>query len=62
VLTYVAFLVGGKFIDRCIVNLPAHTVFQRLTGWMRQHPQMGDKEWVESLDDAAAALNLCEAR
>jgi hypothetical protein len=60
ILTYVAFLAGGNFIDGCIMHLPASYLFEKVVTWMRDHPEQGDKEWVDSLEDALTALDLCK--
>ena len=56
VLAYVKFLVDAGSIDTCIMQLPANDVAAKLIGWMREHP---DKDWIDSLDTALTALNLC---
>ena len=55
VLTYVKFLADGGFLDKCIMQLPADDV----AGWMVSHPQYGEKDWVDCLDDAITTLKLC---
>jgi len=40
-------------------QLPAGDVGAKLIGWMREHPEYHDKDWVDCLDDAIAALKLC---
>ena len=56
VLSYVKFLLDAGSIDTCIMYLPANDVAAKLIGWMREHP---DKDWIDSLDTALTALNLC---
>jgi hypothetical protein len=56
VLSYVKFLADADWIDGCIMHLPANDVAVKLIGWMREHP---DKDWIDSLDTALTALNLC---
>jgi hypothetical protein len=60
VLAYVKFLVDGGFLDQCIMQLPAGDVAAKLIGWMRDHPEYREKDWVDCLDDALAALKLCK--
>jgi hypothetical protein len=59
ILEYVKFLADGELIDGCILQLPAAEVAAKLIGYMRDHPESGDKEWVDCLDDAITALKLC---
>ncbi len=59
VLAYVKFLADGELINRCILQLPAAEVATKLVGYMHDHPESGDKDWVECLDDAIATLKLC---
>ena len=56
VLFYVEFLADSGSIDACVMHLPANDVAAMLIGWMRDHP---DKDWIDSLDTALAALHLC---
>jgi hypothetical protein len=56
VLSYVKFLADAGWIDECIMHLPANDVAVKLIGWMREHP---DKDWIDSLDTALTALDLC---
>jgi hypothetical protein len=56
VLSYVKFLADAGWIDGCIMHLPADDVVVKLIGWMREHP---DKDWIDSLDTALTALDLC---
>jgi hypothetical protein len=56
VLSYVKFLVDAGSIDACVMHLPANEVAAKLIGWMGAHP---DKDWIDSLDTALAAINLC---
>ena len=56
VLSYVKFLADAGWIDGCIMHLPADDVAVKLIGWMREHP---DKDWIDSLDTALTALDLC---
>ena len=60
VLAYVKFLVDGGFLDRCIMQLPAADVTSKLIGWMRNHPEYREKDWVDCLDDAITTLKLCD--
>ena len=60
VLAYVKFLADGGFLDQCVMQLPASDVAAKLIGWMRDHPEYRDKDWVDCLDDAIAALRLCD--
>jgi hypothetical protein len=59
VLAYVKFLADGGLLDQCVMQLPAADVTAKLIGWMRDHPEYRDKDWVDCLDDAIAALKLC---
>jgi hypothetical protein len=59
ILEYVKFLADGEPIDRCILQLPASEVAAKLIGYMRDHPESGDKDWVDCLDDAIATLKIC---
>lgn len=59
VLAYVKFLVDGGLLDQCIMQLPASDVAAKLIGWMRDHPQYSEKDWVDCLDDAISTLKLC---
>ena len=59
VFAYVKFLVDGGFLDQCVMQLPAGDVAANLIGWMRDHPEYRDKDWVDCLDDAIATLKLC---
>jgi hypothetical protein len=59
VLAYVKFLVDGGILDQCVMQLPAGDLAAKLIGWMRDHPQYREKDWVDCLDDAIAALRLC---
>jgi len=59
VLAYVKFLVDGGILDHCVMQLPAGDVAAKLIGWMRDHPEYRDKDWVDCLDDAIAMLKLC---
>jgi hypothetical protein len=56
VLSYVKFLADAGSIDSCVMHLPANDVATKLVGWMREHP---DKDWIDSLDTALTALDLC---
>ena len=56
VLSYVKFLADAGSIDACVTHLPANDVAAKLIGWMREHP---DKDWIDSLDTALTALDLC---
>ena len=58
ILAYVKFLADGELIDRCILQLPAGEVAAKLIGYMRDHTD-SEKDWVDCLDDAIAALKLC---
>jgi hypothetical protein len=49
----------GGFLDQCVMQLPAGDVAANLIGWMRDHPEYRDKDWVDCLDDAIATLKLC---
>jgi len=60
VLAYVKFLVDGGFLDQCIMQLPAADVASKLIGWMRDHPEYSEKNWVDCLDDAITTLKLCD--
>jgi hypothetical protein len=60
VLAYVKFLADGGFLDQCIMQLPASDVAAKLIGWMRDHPEYGEKDWVDCLDDAITTLKLCD--
>jgi len=59
VLAYVKFLADGGFLKKCRTRLPAAEVAAKLIQWMRDHPQDVEEDWVDCLDDAAAALKLC---
>ena len=59
VLAYVKFLVDGGFPDQCIMQVPAGDVAAKLIGWMRDHREYADKNWVDCFDDAIATLKLC---
>jgi hypothetical protein len=61
ILEYVKFLADGELIDRCILQLRASEVAAKLIGYMRDHPESGDREWVDSLDDAIITLKLCDS-
>jgi hypothetical protein len=56
VLSYVKFLADAGWIDGCIMHLPADDVAVKLIGWMREHPE---NDWIDSLDTALTALDLC---
>jgi hypothetical protein len=60
VLAYVKFLTDAGFLDQCIMQRPANDVAAKLIGWMRDHPEYGEKNWVDCLDDAITALKLCD--
>ena len=60
VLAYVKFLADGGFLDQCIMQLPAADVASKLIGWMRDHPEYSEKNWVDCLDDAITTLKLCD--
>ena len=59
VLAYVKFLVDGGILDQCVMQLPAGDVAAKLIGWMGDHPEYRDKDWVDCLDDAITMLKLC---
>jgi hypothetical protein len=59
VFAYVKFLADGGFLDQCIMQLPASDVASKLIGWMRDHPEYGEKDWIDCLDDAIITLKLC---
>jgi hypothetical protein len=59
VLAYVKFLADGGLLDQCVMQLPAGDVAAKLIGWMRDHPEYRDRDWVDCLDDAIAALKPC---
>jgi len=59
ILEYVKFLADGELINRCILQLPASEVAAKLIRYMRDHPESGNKDWVDCLDDAIATLKLC---
>jgi hypothetical protein len=59
VLAYVKFLTDAGFLDQCIMQRPASDVAAKLIGWMRDHPEYGEKDWVDCLDDAITTLKLC---
>jgi hypothetical protein len=61
ILEYVKFLADGELIDRCILQLPASEVAAKLVGYMRDHPEYSEKDWVDCLDDAIATLKLCNS-
>ena len=60
VLAYVKFLTDAGFLDQCIMQRPASEVAAKLIGWMRNHPEYGEKDWVDCLDDAITTLKLCD--
>jgi hypothetical protein len=41
------------------MQLPAGDVAAKLIGWMGDHPEYRDKDWVDCLDDAITMLKLC---
>src|SRR6476646_2859564 len=45
------FLADGGFLNQCIMKLPAADVAAKLIGWMRDHPDYAEKDWVDCLDD-----------
>ena len=59
VLAYVKFLADGGFLHQCIAQLPAADTAAKLIEWMHAHPEEGEEDWVDCLDDAVAALKLC---
>ena len=59
VLAYVKFLAEGGFLNHCIMQLPAGDVAAKLIGWMRDHPEYAEKDWVDCLDDAVSKLKPC---
>jgi len=59
ILSYAKFLAEGGLVDECIMHLPANDVAEKIIGWMHEHPEQNDKDWVDCLDDAIAALDLC---
>ena len=59
VLAYVKFLADGGLLNQCIMQLPAADVAAKLIGWMRDHPEYAEKDWVDCLDDAISTLKLC---
>jgi hypothetical protein len=59
VLAYVKFLADGGLLNHCIMQLPAADVAAKLIGWMRDHPEYAEKDWVDCLDDAISTLKLC---
>jgi len=59
VLAYVKFLADGGFLNQCIMKLPAADVAAKLIGWMRDHPDYAEKDWVDCLDDGISTLKLC---
>jgi hypothetical protein len=59
IFKYVKFLADGELIDQCVMQLPAGDVAAKTIGWMRDHPEYGERDWVDCLDDALAALKLC---
>jgi hypothetical protein len=59
IIAYVKFLVEGDMVDKCIMHLAVNDVAEKIIGWMRAHPEQGDKDWVDCLDAAIAALDLC---
>jgi hypothetical protein len=61
ILEYVKFLADGELIDRCILQIPASEVAAKLVGYMRDHPESGENDWVDCLDDAIATLKLCHS-
>ena len=61
ILAYVKFLAEGDLIDQCVLRLPASWVAAKLIGYMRDHPEHGEKDWVDCLDDAIATLKLCNS-
>ncbi len=60
VLAYVKFLADAGFLDQCIMQRPARDVAAKLIGWMRDHPEYGEKDWVDWFDDAITTLKLCD--
>jgi hypothetical protein len=40
------------------MQLPAADVTSTI-GWMRDHPEYDEKDWVDCLDDAIMNLKLC---
>ena len=59
ILAYVKFLADGGFLHQCITRLPAADTAAKLIEWMRDHPEEGEEDWVDCLDNAVAALKLC---
>jgi hypothetical protein len=59
VLAYVKFLADGGFLHQCITQLSAADTAAKLIEWMRDHPEEGEEDWVDCLDNAVAALKLC---
>jgi hypothetical protein len=59
VLAYIKFLVDGNMLDRCVMQMPADGVVEKVLTWMRNHPEKGGQEWTDCLDSALAALDLC---
>jgi hypothetical protein len=59
VLAYVKFLAEGGLLDQCVMQQPAAHVATKLIGWMRDHTEYAEKDWVDCLDDAISTLKLC---
>lgn len=56
---YFKFLVDGGFVDGCIMHMPAEEVAKQTIQEMRKHPERGDEEWIDGLEDALKGLKLC---
>ena len=56
---YFKFLVDGDFIDGCIMRMPAEEVATQVIQEMGRHPERGDEEWTDGLEDALKGLKLC---
>ena len=56
---YFKFLVDGDFIDGCIMRMPAAEVAKQVLQEMGRHPERGDEEWTDGLEDALKGLKLC---
>jgi hypothetical protein len=59
VLAYVKFLAEGGLLDQSVMLRPAADVAAKLIGWIRDHPEYAEEDWVDCLDDAISSLKLC---
>jgi len=56
---YLKFLVDAGLVNECILHQSSDALAKEIIDEMQKHPERGDEEWIDGIEDALKGLKPC---